>query len=306
LSLSNIFNGAVGYIRANPKATLGLTAIIVVITEATALIAVAGPSSDRQLTTPGDLTAADLPARMVSGAAGGLVGWLGGIMLTGMLAVIVGRAVFGSTITIGEAWSRINRRLLALVGLAALEGISAVLLIGLVALTVATVAVVGNGAAAFLVGLPLVPALIATVGYLYTVLTFAPALIVLERLPVIDAIARSVALVRNSFWRVLGIRLLTAVVIVLITGAVAAPFRFVGQLMATSPGGTLLMGITVSAIGSTIGRIITAPFGAGVVALLYTDRRIRVEAFDLVLRTGAARGPAATASTDYLWLTQPV
>ena len=36
------------------------------------------------------------------------------------------------------------------------------------------------------------------------------------------------------------------------------------------------------------------------------DRRIRAEAFDLVLQTGAAGGAGATASTDYLWLTRPV
>jgi hypothetical protein len=53
-------------------------------------------------------------------------------------------------------------------------------------------------------------------------------------------------------------------------------------------------------IGGAIGQIITAPFNAGVVVLLYTDRRIRAEAFDLVLQTGAA-GPVA--STDDLWLT---
>jgi hypothetical protein len=34
--------------------------------------------------------------------------------------------------------------------------------------------------------------------------------------------------------------------------------------------------------------------------------RIRSEAFDLVLQTGVARGPAAIASTDYLWLSRPV
>ena len=44
-------------------------------------------------------------------------------------------------------------------------------------------------------------------------------------------------------------------------------------------------------IGSAIAQIITAPFDAGVVVLLYTDRRIRAEAFDLVLQTGAAHGP---------------
>jgi hypothetical protein len=148
----------------------------------------------------------------------------------------------------------------------------------------------------------------AIVVYLYTVLSFAPVLIVLERLPVIDAITRSFTLVRNSFWRVLGIRVLTWVVVVLIASAVAAPFNFVGHLLVGSSGSSLI-GATVGAVGSAIGRIITAPFSAGVVVLLYTDRRIRAEAFDLVLQTGAAGGPARTrpaASTDYLWLTRPV
>jgi len=143
---------------------------------------------------------------------------------------------------------------------------------------------------------------------LYTVLSFAPVLIVLERLPVFDAIMRSIALTRNSFWRILGIRILTWVVVALVAGAVAAPFNFVGQLL-VGPGGPLLIGVTVGAVGSAIGRIITAPFSAGVDVLLYTDRRIRSEAFDLVLQTGAAAGPARmqpAGSTDYLWLTRPV
>jgi hypothetical protein len=138
-------------------------------------------------------------------------------------------------------------------------------------------------------------------------LCFAPVLIVLERLPVIDAITRSFRLVRNSFWRVFGIRLLTWLVVVLIAGAVSAPFDFVGQLL-IGPSGSALTGATVGAVGAAIGRIITAPFSAGVVVLLYVDRRIRAEAFDLVLRTGTAGGPAYTqpaAATDYLWLTRP-
>jgi hypothetical protein len=308
LGLSDIFNGAVAYIRANPKATLGLTAIIVVITQIFTLIAATGPlgAASRLKTTPSDeLTGGDVGAWMLSGALAGLVAWLAGVLLSGMLTVVVGRAVFGSTITIGETWARIRGRLPALLGLAALELGGLILLGGLVALIIAAVGAAGSAAAAVVFGLPLVLALIATVVYAYTVLSFAPVLIVLERLRVIDAITRSFMLVRNSFWRVLGIRLLTAVVVFLVAGAVAAPFNFVGHLLAAGTG-PLLISATVGAIGSAIGRIITAPFSAGVVVLLYTDRRIRGEAFDLVLQTGAAGGPAATASTDYLWLTRPV
>jgi hypothetical protein len=308
LSLSDIFNGATAYIRTNPKATLGLTAIVVVSTQIITLIAAAGPlATASRLTTgsPDELTGRDVAAWMLAAGLAGLVGWLADVLLSGMLTVVVGRAVFGSTIGPGETWAKTRGRLPALIGLVALECVGLILLSGLVGLAIAAVGAAGNPAAAVVIGFPLVLAALATVVYLYTVLSFAPVLIVLERLPVIDAITRSFALVRNSFWRVLGIRVLTWVVVFLIAGAAAAPFNFVGHLL-VAPSGSSLVGATVGAIGSAIGRIITAPFSAGVVVLLYTDRRIRAEAFDLVLRSGAAWGPAATASTDYLWLTRPV
>jgi hypothetical protein len=308
LGLSDIFNGAAVYIRANRKATLGLTAIVVVITQILTLIAAVGPlaAAGRLRTAPPDeLTGGDVGVWLLSAALTGFVGWLAGILLTGMLTVVAGRAVFGSTIGAGETWAKIRGRLPALIGLVALESAGLILLTGVVGLIVGAIATAGNAAAAIVIGLPLVLAAVATVIYLYTVLSFAPVLIVLERLPVIDAMIRSFALVRTSFWRLLGIRVLTWVVVVFIAGAVAAPFDFLGQLLG-GPSGSELIGATVGAVGSAIGRIITAPFSAGVVVLLYTDRRIRAEAFDLVLQTGAARGPAATASTDYLWLTRPV
>lgn len=105
LTLGDIFNGAVGYIRANPKATLGLTAIVVIAMQIITKAAVLGPlaaygrfTGDRS----DELTAGVLGAWSVSVGAGVLVGWLGGMLLSGMLTVIVGRAVFGSSITIGE------------------------------------------------------------------------------------------------------------------------------------------------------------------------------------------------------------
>jgi hypothetical protein len=63
----------------------------------------------------------------------------------------------------------------------------------------------------------------------------------------------------------------------------------------------MVVAVVLISVGGAIGQIITAPFSAGVVVLLYADRRIRAEAFDLVLRTGAA---GAVDSTDDLWLTQ--
>ena len=143
--------------------------------------------------------------------------------------------------------------------------------------------------------------------YFWTKLTFAPPLIVLERLDVFAAIERSFRLVKQDFWRVFGIRLLAAIVVQLIAGAVAIPFSVGGQilLMAASSTAMTMLAFVLLTVGGAIAQIITAPFGAGVVVLLYTDRRIRAEAFDLVLQTGAAHGPGTPSdSTDHLWLTR--
>ena len=308
LSLSDIYNGAAVYIRANARVTLGLTAVVVLITQLLTLAAALGPlaAASRLRTAPPDeLTGGDVGAWALAGGLSGLVGWLSGTLLTGMLAVIVGRAVFGSTIGAGETWARIRGRLPALIGLVALESTGLILLCGAVGVIVGAIAAAGNGAATVILGFPLVLMSIAALIYLYTALSFAPVLIVLERLPVTGAIGRSFRLVRNSFWRVLGIRLLTWLVVTLIAGAIAIPFELVGNLLG-GPNVPALIGLTVGAVGSAIGQIITAPFSAGVDVLLYADRRIRSEAFDLVLQTGAAGGPAAIASSDYFWLSRPV
>ncbi|MDI3313494.1 MAG: hypothetical protein QJR12_04155 [Mycobacterium sp.] len=311
LSLSDIFNGAVGYIRGNPGPTLGLTTAVVLVMQVIALIVETGPLAVvRRLRTESSYqpSGGDVGTWVLSTGVTGLATWIIGILLNGMLTVVVGRAVFSSSISVGEAWAKVRGRVPALIGLAALEAAGTVALIGLLAAIIAAIGATGGVAAAVLVGFPLALALLALTAYLYTLLLFAPVLIVLERLPLVDAIIRSIKLVRNSFWRVFGIRLLTTVVVFVVSYAIAAPLSVTGQLLlvGASSTGPFLLGATLNHLGLAIGQIVTEPFSAGVVVLLYTDLRMRAEAFDLVLQTGAAGGPFATASTDYLWLSRPV
>jgi hypothetical protein len=311
LNLSDIFNGAVAYIRANPKATLGLTTVVVVVAQLLALILSVGPlafTGELQPSLSGEEVS---PGVVLGSSASSLAGagatWLSSILLSGMLTVVVGRAVFGTSITISEAWQRLRPRLWALIGFTVLGVVGAVVLVAVVVLIISGVAVAAGGVAAAIAGVPLVLALIVGLVYLGMMLSFAPSVIVLERLQIVPAISRSFKLVRNDFWRVLGIRLLGGIVAAVIAGAVTVPFSFGGQILLVSGSSTLaaLIALVLLSIGSAIGQIITAPFSAGVVVLLYTDRRIRAEAFDLVLQTGAAFGPGAPAdSTDHLWLTQ--
>ncbi|BBY58069.1 DUF7847 domain-containing protein [Mycolicibacterium sarraceniae] len=308
LSLSEIFNGAVGYIRANPKASLGLTTVVVVITQILALVLQLGPmvamGGEVGGQTGEELSAPVLIGSALSGLTTGVATFLGGILLSGMLTVVVARAVFGSKITVGEAWQRVRGRLLALLGFSLLEILAGLMLVGVVVGVIIGIAVAGNGTLAAIIGIPLVLGLIAALTYLYTVLSFTPVAIVLERKPIMASVRRSFDLVRNHFWRVIGIRLLAGLVAGVIAGAVSVPFSIAGQvmLMGETSSGPIIVATTLIAIGGAIGQIVTAPFTAGVAVLLYTDTRIRAEAFDLVLRIGANTAPDDIVTADNLWL----
>jgi hypothetical protein len=312
LGLSDIFNGAVAYIRANPKATLGLTTVVVVAAQLLALILSVGPlavTGGLQPTLAGEeVSTGVLLGSSASSIAGGIATWLSSILLSGMLTVVVGRAVFGTSITINEAWQRVRGRLWALIGVTIIEMTAILLVPG--AVWAAITFGIGfsiSGTAGALAGIVLGLAWAVLSIYLWTMLSFAPSIIVLERIAIIPAISRSFKLVRNDFWRVFGIRLLGGIVAAVVAGAVTVPFSFGGQLLLVAASSTLatLAALVLLSIGGAISQIITAPFSAGVVVLLYTDRRIRSEAFDLVLHTGAGFGPGAPAdSTDHLWLTR--
>ncbi|HOW93714.1 hypothetical protein AWC04_02395 [Mycolicibacterium fallax] len=311
LTLSELYNGAIGYIRRSPKATLGLTTIVIVGTQLLALVLQLGPLAllgKLDLLQDPDV---DLVVSSLLQVPAALAGLLAGVLLGGMLTVVIGRAVFGSSITIAEAWERIRPRLPALIGLAALEFFG-VLLVLAVVIALITALAAANTVVAVAVGLPLALAVLVGLGFLWVQLAFAPTAIVLERLPVMTAIRRSLTLVRGDFWRILGILVLTGIITGMIASALGFPFTFAGGLvttMADQPG-LMVLGAVLTAAGGSIGQIVASPFSAGVSVLLYTDRRMRAEAFDLVLRTGAAQraqhpqiDPSADP-TDLLWLTR--
>jgi hypothetical protein len=312
LTLSDIYNGAIAYIRMNPKASLGLTAVVVLVAQVVALVLQVGPLAATGGLGPvfsgnsADLSASAVVALLLSSLASVVTTGLSSILLSGLLTVVVGRAVFGAGITIGEAWQRVRGRLLTLIAITALEGVGYGIVVAVFIGVIIGVAALINGVAAIPVVVGLVLVLCAVLIYLWTMLSFAPVLIVLERLSVTAAIARSFALIKNDFWRVLGIRALGLLAAGFIANAVASPFSVVGQVLLLSGGSEamLIVALVLLSVGGAIGQIITAPFTAGVVVLQYTDRRIRAEAFDLILLNGAATPPDAPAdSTDHLWLT---
>ena len=314
LTLSDIFNGAVSYIRLNPKATLGMTAVVVIVAQLLALLIQIGPLAAIGALSPStfsadpssDISDPALIGVVLTSLAGTSTTIIAAIVLSGLLTVIVGRAVFGAKITAGETWQRARGRLLPLLAFTLLEVLAVLVIVGLaVGITAAAGYAIGVGAAVA-VGLLLFFALIVLLAWGATLLIFAPAAIVLERVGIVDGVKRSLTLVRKDFWRVLGIWLLGTLVAGVIATAVSTPFSLVGQIMLMGGGSStgIVTALVLITIGGAIGQIITAPFTAGVVVLLYTDRRIRAEAFDLVLQSGATSAVGGSGEAiDRLWLT---
>lgn len=303
LSLTDIFNGAVAYIRTNPKATLGLATVVVLASQIVTLALQIGPLSaldEFDATVQGDGPSAGTITVFVGSVfTAVVVTTLASLLLSGMLTVVIGRSVFGGRITIGEAWQRLRGRLPALIGLTALQAVAFIVVSVAVVIAIIGAGAAGGGLAAFAVGALLVPTALLAVLYVSTVLLFAPAVIVLEHLGIVAAIKRSFTLVSKDFWRVFGIWVLASIVAAVIGWGVGAPFNIAGQIISMVADGPTLPALVLSAVGAAIGQIVTAPFSAGVVVLLYADRRFRAEAFDLMLQTGAG-APVETA--DQLWL----
>jgi hypothetical protein len=115
----------------------------------------------------------------------------------------------------------------------------------------------------------------------------APAFI-LERIGVIDSMQRSWALVKGDFWRVLGILLLGFLIVLVITFVIEIPFLIAAGFSSWATGSNIGWGsLIILAIGQILAGTISQPISAGIVALLYVDRRMRAEGLDVTLAQAA-------------------
>ncbi|MUM19662.1 MULTISPECIES: hypothetical protein [unclassified Mycobacteroides] len=317
LDLSSLYNGAIEAIRANPKATVGLTAVVVIISQLVTFALQAGPIAGLLSGAAGfapdsdDAFTASLGIGYFGGAVIGFaVTFLVSIVLSGMLTVTIGRSVFGERTTPSEAWHRAKPRIWALIGLALISGLLLVVPVAFGIAAVVGLALSVGPAGAIPAGFVLTFAYIALYLYLVPVFALASPVLILERKTVFGALGRSVSLARKGFWRLLGILLLTSFIVGFIAGILGAPFSVGGQVamgMGTdkSSGGAMILGLALTTIGAIIAQIITLPFNSAVKVLLYTDQRMRCEAFDLVLQTETRtreRLGQPGVDPDLLWL----
>jgi hypothetical protein len=264
LGVGELLDGAFTAIRRYPRATLGLAAGVSLVQQLLGLLV------DR--TTGGfasPSTTGVAAYGTVSGLLSAVISAVLSATLLGMLSLVIGEAVLGRQVSLGQLWAKLRPMLWRLLLAAFLAAVLPVL--GLVALIVGGV-------------------------FLWVVLSFTTPALVLENLTVMAALRRSWRLALPSFWRVLGIRLLALLISTVVAGILSLPGIIVALVSVTHSfsGGVAHFGVGAEIairLSSLIATTITAPFMAGVLSLLYIDRRIRAEALDVTLARAAAEAP---------------
>jgi len=326
LGVGELLDGAFTSIRRNPRATLGIAAVLltisgVITTVVTlALIHAAGPvtlpTAGQHLTQSqvdhliGQLLGVFLPLAGVSV----LLSFIVDIILTGLLTVVISRCVLGPNITAADAWRIARPRLPALLGVTLLIlCIIGGMWLALGVLLVILAAAGAPGGVVALIGVPGALAAVVLTVWFSVMFRMAGPAVVLERERAVPSLGRSWRLVKGSFWRVFGISLLAGLIVLVTTGVLQIPFGLLAALAgggsgSLAGGGTFfagaggnVAGVIISAVGGIVAGSVARPISAGVAVLLYVDLRMRREGLDLVLQTAAAGEVPAGDEFASLW-----
>jgi hypothetical protein len=301
LGLGEILDGAISYVRRDPRTVLGIAAVVAVVggvIQALALILFGGGYFDLVTDPTATIDESEAIGSVVGFLAAfgvsGIVQFVLQLVATGMLTVVMSQAVLGRRVTTQDAWARIKPRFWPLVGLTILVSLVTGLIAGGgILLTVLLAVALSNvdGALAALVAVVLAIGTILVTVWVSVRLVLSPPALVLEKVGVIEAMRRSWALVKGGWWRTFGISLLAGILAVVVANVLSVPLSFVAGLLPALNPDLVVIGLALSsALTTIITTMVTLPFLAGVTSLLYIDRRIRREGLDLELQRAAAAG----------------
>src|SRR5919106_1528699 len=305
LGVGEILDGAVTTIRRNPGPMLGLSAIVAIVTQLLGLgigWLLFNQTDEVALSSTADPDEVFDALAGFFGAAAVvvIVTWIATVLLTGILTVVVSRAVLGEHLNVGEAWRAARPRLLKLLLLTLLYSLTWIgpFLVA-VGLALAIGAASGDSEVGGGFAVILTVAAIPVAIWLYIRYALSGPSLMLESRPVrggaprpvgvIGALRRSAELVRRSWWRVFWILVLVLIIAFLIGQVINVPFGWLPFLVAgDDPSDTAVFGtLVLSALGGIVASTFTAPFTAAATALLYVDRRIRREGLDIELARAA-------------------
>jgi len=297
LELGDILDGAIKAVRFNPRSMVGLSVLVLGIflvpsaamgVGTTHLVATSldgfGPDAKAFLGVPATLL--EIMSATLATA-----------LLSGLLIHVVGQAVLGRKPDLGQTWRATRGRLLPLLVLIILSALFSLLATAALLAPGVLLLVNDNTLAGVLLELAGLVGLIVVTLAVSTKISLAAPAMVLEGHGVLTGLRRSFALTRGvAFWRVLGITLLAGMIAAVVGWILGLPFQLVGTVIALMAGqdtenGQMVLTF-ISHLSALLSGAITTPFVAAVTGLLYIDRRMRLEALDVVLLREAQTNPA--------------
>lgn len=297
LGLGDILDGAVKAVRFNPKSMVGLSAVVLALflVPSAALGVVATHLSTLTFDGLGPelQSLRGYPALFVQT----LFTSMATTILSGLLIYVLGQAVLGRKPDIGQTWRTTRGRVPTLLLLMVLVGLFSLLCFMLLIGPGVLLAFNGDlGAAALMLILGFLGLIVVTV-WVSTKLSMAAPAIVLESHGLRAGVRRSFALTTGSaFWRILGITLLAGLIAGIAGAMLGAPFTVINFVIAGVAGpdteSDQMISSLVSHLSGLLTGAVTTPFAAAVTGLLYIDRRMRLEALDVVLLRESQTNPA--------------
>jgi hypothetical protein len=326
MTLGTILGASFRVLRRNPRPVVGFSliihAVVLLITlVVTGIFTINALNGYFQVVSSGNFSQASASSAIgsfalaeVGAVVAGLFAYAGQAILQGIVTMDVARGTLGEKLPLRALWGRARGRILVLVGWALLVvGAALVALLVLFGGDVLLFAI--GGTAGIVIGVVLLILIFvggAVLGVLlWTRLSLVPSALVLERLPLGQAIRRSWNLTRGFFWRTFGIELLVAVMVAIAASIVELPVTVVVELLTllANPTGvstsasslTSVFGATeiAGSIATAIAETITAIIATASTALIYIDLRMRKEGLDLQLvRFVDARAAGQTGVPD--------
>lgn len=293
LTLADFFDGAFSTIRRNPKATIGVGALV---TTAFMLVPIIGAlvlAGTGQLNGALDGSSGSGGAPfgdvsvVVASAVSALFSLLANIVVAGLIVPVVTRAAIGEYISPSAAWKQARGRLLPLVGLALVELLAFTLIVAVpVTLGVLLGVALNSPFAAIALGIILgIAGVVAGAAMHPRFFQLAAPALVVEKRGIFSSIARAGRLSQGNFWRILGTLTLVGIATYIVSQIISLPFSLLGLVLAASaPDSGGLTGLLLSSnVATIVSGAIVAPFTGAVAVLQYLDQRFRKEGFDIEL-----------------------
>jgi len=319
LGLGAILTGSFATLRRNPAATVGSALLVQGLVGVVSLLLVGGVTGfvvtrvfSAREDDRGPLIAGGVAAVVIASLVTLVLSLVASAFLQGVIANEVARGTLGERLRMRALWRATLPRLRPLVlwslAITAAWTVVLAVLAGIVALLV----VAGGAAVAIgiVVGVLGVLGLVVVAVWVSTRLAFVPSAIVMERLSPFAAARRSWRLSIGSFWRVLGILLLTGVIVSAATNVITVPLTLVSSILQALlfPNGQLdfqtfdastafYVGsqVVVFAVSLVVGAVAGVITSANA-AIVYIDLRMRREGLDLELARFAEERAAGSAS----------